>query len=314
MTIKRNSGITESILKICDYIFITRPTVLFTYWTMILCGAGQSGNMNQLTFGIIVWISLAMEMTNLLNMLNDLETDLINQKLPWIYENLISISAIWKYIIFLTIISYTGLAIQGSKTLFWVSFISIGGVLGALYNLGPIPLKGRPVLSLTMMAVIGIGLWLTGSVATTSISGIPWEAVFRYCAAWTAVCLISMIPDIPGDRDSGKITFAVRYGAKRTNQIAAVLVSLCLIDSLLRQDFVILIPAIVSLPFFILASIKYSFKWVHLAGKSSVLVLSLTVGFFYSPIYLLLIAIYFPLAKFYHKYRLGMDYPTIVRE
>lgn len=314
MQIRTYSGLTESFFRTSDWIFILRPTVLFTYWTMILCGAGLSGSLEKISFWEILWITLAMAMTNLLNMMNDIETDKLNQKLPWLYENLITPKMVWIAITILTIVPLVGLYFQSSFTVFWISAVALVGILGFMYNVGPIPLKGLPNVSLFMMAIIGVGLWVVGAVLTTELNLINWWSLIGYTSAWTAVCLISMIPDIEGDRATGKITFAVHYGPKATSAVATAMVMITLVDTIIRRDYVLMAPAVVSLPFFIMSLINYSYKWVNLAGKSSVFVLSIAVGIFYSYLYILLIALYFPIAKLYHKARLGMDYPTLVKE
>ncbi|HIA01320.1 MAG TPA: hypothetical protein EYN66_05340, partial [Myxococcales bacterium] len=99
-------------------------------------------------------------------------------------------------------------------------------------------------------ALIGAGLWVVGVAAVGSISDINWASLVGYACAWTAVCLMSMIPDMKGDRTTKKITFAVKYGARVTARVSTLMVIVSLTYSVYYKDIVLLIPAIISLPFF----------------------------------------------------------------
>jgi len=284
--------------------------MLFTYWTMVLGGLGLHGDFDDISLITVICISFGMGAANLLNLVNDIEADRLNQKLPWIYHGLITPKRVVIYLIILYIFGLGGLAVQGGMMTFLTSVVLFGG-LGLLYNIGPSPLKRKPLLSLLMSALIGGGLWIVGAVAVGGILEITMMSLARYTSAWTAVCLISMIPDIKGDRETGKITFAVKFGAKLTTRFSLVLILISLAYSIFSMDLVLLAPAVISFPFFLTASFSGNIKWITLAAKSSVLTLSIMVAINYVPQYFILIAIYFFLARWYYRTRFNLIYPSL---
>jgi len=284
--------------------------MLFTYWTMVMCGLGLHGNIEALSFITVACISFGMAAANLLNLVNDIEADLQNNKLPWLSHGLIRPKQVVIYLTLLYLLGLIGLVYQTGLELIVTSILVFGG-LGLLYNIGPSPLKRRPLLSLLMSAVIGAGLWILGVASLSELDNTNWIALIGYVSAWTAVCLISMIPDVKGDSNTDKITFAVKYGAKQTAKLAALVLIIALAYSIVYRDIILFVPAVISFPFFIAAAIDAKQKWINLASKSSVLSLSLMVAFSYYHKYIILIVVYYFFSRWYYKERFSINYPTI---
>lgn len=298
------------LLSILDWLFIVRPTLLFTYWTMLICGLGLHGNMADVSLITIVCICFGMAAANLLNLINDVESDQLNQKLPWISHGLITRQQAKLYMILLYTLCFTGLAFRaGMVTL--ISSIILFAVLGMLYNTGSKPFKSQPFLSLLILSVIGVGLWVIGVAAVGAIGSFNWIALTGYSSAWIAVCLISMVPDIKGDRLTNKITFSVKFGANITTRISALLIIIALLYSIYYRDIVLLVPSAISFPFFTAAAIRGNLKWIGLAVKSSILALSLMAAIVHALQYLILIVVYFFFARWYYMKRFSLVYPAL---
>lgn len=97
-------------------------------------------------------------------------------------------------------------------------------LLGVLYNAGPRPLSythlGEWVTGLCYgPGVFGCLWWL----ATGGAGGAALAGSLAFCALAMALLLSHQPPQIETDRQAGKLSFAVRYGAHRARQAARLL-------------------------------------------------------------------------------------------
>jgi 4-hydroxybenzoate polyprenyltransferase len=132
-------------------------------------------------------------------------------------------------------------------------------------------------------------------------------------AAFGAVAVLTTVPDMEGDAESGKKTFALIYRVRKTTIIAALLCFISAIGGWITQDRIIFWPAILSSPIFILAVFLQTKEAVILSIKFSILLLSLSVGLRF-PWYLVLMGIYFFGARWYYRKRFNIDYPSFKLE
>jgi len=130
-----------------------------------------------------------------------------------------------------------------------------------------------------------------------------------YIFAGAAASLLTHVPDIEGDRQSGATTFASKYGLRATAMTALGMVALAWISALWFHDFIMLVAALVALPVFIRFYRKRSAEAAQTAVKTAVFSLAFAVGLTWIP-FLALMALYYPLARWYHRERLGLDYPS----
>lgn len=306
----RYKGIKEVVLVLGDWLFVLRPTLFFPYWTMILAGAGLSGQMSTLTPMIALYLTLLLATTNLMNNIRDLESDRKNQKLPWLWIELIPVRAATIYLVILTFTGLGGMAFTGKWYPLAALVILVVGS-NVLYNLPPFAFKDKSWGSFIISALYGASFWVVGALVTGKPATIEWIALLGYTTAYTAISILAMMMDIQGDAPSRKKTFAVVLGYKKTAWIAFVLVVISVIDAALRRDLILGIPSAASLPLFILVALKPgSRKILLLTARVPVVLLSLAVGIAYAPVYLALIALYYPLARWYHRVRFDMDYPS----
>ncbi len=260
------------------------------------------------------WLFLAIAVSGiyglvyLLNQIKDVKADAVNKKLFLISEGALSKRhIIWEVIVLIVIISicfvisrFTNLAL-----LALVIFL----ITGIFYNFSPLALKQGVWGSLIAYL---IGGWLSikfGEMIYDKCLSLKWE--LPYLVAFVSSCLLTNIPDKEGDLVDGRLTVAVLSGERRTLAMGGIGFLLSAIIGLLNRDWVIALPSILTTPWMWWAYLKNDVNLSVRVNKWAIFLLSLTVGIaFKFPVYLIIIALYFPLARWYHKNRFGMIYPS----
>jgi 4-hydroxybenzoate polyprenyltransferase len=295
--------------KIIDSFFLLRPMLFLPVLTFFLAGfqgsiwfaKGQGLGI----FNTIFPLCLVIGSVYVLNQIQDRDTDKINNKLFFLSEGYISVNH--------ALIQAVVLAAAG---MIWgfITDIRLGMLLaaqlllgGLLYNYPPARWKDRPAAGLLTNAFCGVLIyftgWTAGSTAIHPVYALP------YFFAGAAVYLNTTLPDVKGDRASGKRTFAVAYGIK-TIAFWAFLFEVCVLAAaLLLRDRLILISALTALPFFVAAYFKKTEAAVIRATKFSILILVIAVCVLF-PFLLLVIAALVALTKIYYKKRFDFDYPN----
>jgi 4-hydroxybenzoate polyprenyltransferase len=323
----------SSVQKILDCLFLLRIPLLAPVWTILFLG-WITGNANARFGGFFadpaamsvrLWLGTAgfsfiVASIYVVNQIVDIESDRINRKLFLLPQGFISIRTAW----FLAgLCACGGLAIAvvviADTALVIISLISL--LLGALYNLPPIHLKNNPfggvcasALGHGMLTFLA-GWYLAGAqqnaggiIALTSglLSGLAPTL------ANAAVYLATTIPDAPGDRMTGKKTFSVVYGEKKTAVAAAMLCTVAFAASffMLHHFWVMAVPSAVSLVFFFLFASATKKENAFKAFKWPVFLLTAFVAFF-APEYGVVILVIFFASKAYYKWRFNFDYPTL---
>lgn len=294
-----------------DYLFVLRPTLIFPLWTMLLAGyrlCSFREHQSAWVWGVqIVSLTALFGLVYLLNQIKDRLTDLINGKLPLISQQLVPLSHLKKESVVLSVLMIGGLfAVRRFELL----GASVGAFLlaGLVYNLKPLSLQERPWGG--MLTSAGGGALLMGMGAFLAHSSFSWLKAIPYLLAFTAGALVTTIPDIAGDRAAGKMTFSVRYGSMRTLRLAELMVIIGLGLSILFQDWVILIPLLVASAGWGWALKRGDEALAVEVNKWAILLLALGVGVYY-PVFIIVIIIFYPLARWYYSQRLGMDYPRL---
>src|SRR3972149_6687446 len=74
-----------SLVRVFDWLFVLRPTLMFPLWTMVLCGIRLSSRTSQLQLTQWLWLVFGLSalfgLVYLLNQLRDEESDRRNDKL-----------------------------------------------------------------------------------------------------------------------------------------------------------------------------------------------------------------------------------------
>jgi len=300
------------IWKILDYLFLLRPTLFFPLWTILLAGrynaaktAGfASGSHPSLTLILVLFAAL-MGASYTINQLVDYEGDKTNRKLFLVADKYVKRDyAIWLSAV-LTVLGLAGLFSLGfSLGLFGLVFILVTGIF---YNLEPFRWKDSPILGPSVSVFGGAAAFFLGCLPSLNI-----ELIIKcipYLAAFTAVSILTSVPDMEGDRAAGKNTFALNYGIGLATAVAALMCLAAALIGGLTRDNIILWPALFSCPVFFVALYNRKRETVILAIKLSIFTLSLVVSFVY-PGYLLLMALYFFFGRWYYRSRFDMEYPS----
>jgi len=290
-----------------DGFFILRPTLFFPAWTAFLAGFRLRDANAPSPIPLLIWLAGATGAAFLLNQLVDRHEDTLNRKLLPLWDGLLSSRFIKAELGILgagTILGgvWAGGELSALLTLFFI-------IAGYLYNVPPFRLKSRPFLGIAACSVGGSILFAMGARTGSSEFGAAFLLSLPYIFAGAAASLLTHVPDIEGDRQSGATTFASKYGLRATAMAALVMVAATLISALWLRDFVMLFAALVALPLFIRFYLNLNVEAAQTAVKSAIFSLAVAVGTTWIPL-LAMIALYYPLARWYHRERLGLDYPS----
>lgn len=293
-----------------DELFLLRPTLIFPLWIMVLAGHRLAAPQQHLK--PLRWLLVATALTTLfglvylLNQMRDRDGDRQNSKSALVACDLVSRRAQWIVALLLGVIAPAALVASGFGHLgLWM--VALFGVSGLLYNFTPLALEARPWGGVLSGALGGWMLLRVGEALAGGKALLLAEA--PYVAAFTAGCLLTGLPDIAGDRLTGKRTFAVAYGQWTTVFTSGAMIVVAGLLGLWRGDWVIVPPAAVGMLLILWALAQRQAEWSVVANKAAIFLLALGVGIHYPP-FLAAIALYLPLARWYHRARFGLDYPS----
>jgi 4-hydroxybenzoate polyprenyltransferase len=300
-----------------DYIFILRPLILIPVWDFFLIGCyrarGSGGFTSSMILGLAIY-TMIMGGVYILNQIMDRETDRINRKLFLISGGLISVKTATFYMSGLWLLA---VALSYRYGLAFMVFTAVSLILGVGYSLPPVKLKGRPLAD-TLANSVGYGL-LNFGLGWLVFKEFSWGIVplfLPYTLSIAAVFVNTTLVDMEGDRQTGDKTTAVFLGHGLSYILSTILMSAAVIVSALRGELVCLIPAAVSLPFFIFTALYYFIrnrihrKLTILSFRLPGLLFTLITGYLYWP-YLIFLALLFAAMRSYYKIRFGMNYPTL---
>jgi len=324
--------VKKLIHQLLDCFFLLRIPLLVPVWTILLlgwiCGNANiraGGFLNSGTpFPAFVWcviagFSLIVASIYVLNQIVDIENDRINRKLFLLPHGFVSVATAWTLAL---VCAGGGLAIgfftiksPAINVLFMVSLI-----LGVQYNLPPFQLKNKPYGGIIANA-LGHGMlaFLVGWYAAQNghdfnrhvfIQGIISSLAPAFANA--AVYLATTIPDATGDRSTGKRTFCVVYGEKKTAIASALCCSAAFASSffMANHSWVMIVPSGLSMVLFLLFAIKTTRESAFKSFKWPVFLLTAFVAIF-APEYAALTVFTFFVSKAYYKWRFGINYPTL---
>jgi len=297
-------------VRIFDWFFALRPTLIFPLITMILAGNNIVEIKTRHSWD--VWLLLMASLSAifglgyLLNQFNDREGDRKNRKLYLVSGELIPRNFLIVEATLLGLICPILLIIAGfSRIAGWLAAMLILG--GVLYNFTPFALKRTPWGGVVSGLIGGWLLIHLGGI----VAGNPqliWREI-PYILAFASGCILTTLPDVVGDLSCGKRTFAVAFGSRTTILTALTGIAAAAVLGAWFKDWVITIPAVVSGAMLIPASLRGSVSLAVQANKIAIFLLSVTVGWNY-PIYLAGVFFYYLLARWYYRKRLGMEYPS----
>lgn len=255
---------------------------------------------------LIFALSFMFGLIYLLNQLRDRATDKVNRKLCLVSDGMLTNMELVTESVLLFAVSAIIMLIGGFKDL-WLVASGVFFIWGILYNYTPFALNWRPWGSVFAYVFGGWLLLRLGELTMGCKADIIQE--LPYMIAFSASCIITDIFDRKGDEAVKKKTFVVLFGEKTAAMVGSAGFVLASIGGLYNYDWVIAVPALLTAPLMLSAAIKHDMTLVSRVNKLAIFCLSITVGIKF-PVYLLIIAIYYPFARWYHRHRFGMAYPS----
>ncbi len=304
----------ESIARLLDWFFLLRPTLIFPLWTMLLAGHGLVKDHDEIgaTRWLIVTISMSalFGLVYLLNQMRDREGDRRNGKSMLIANDLVSRKTQHVVGILLGIIAPAALIYSGFGHLgYWM--IATFAVAGILYNYTPLALERTPVGGVLSGAIGGWLLLQLGELIAGRDIGLLRE--LPYILAFSAGCLLTSIPDLEGDRETGKRSFAVAFGERNTALFAGVMVFVAGLIGIFVRDWVVVVPAVACTILIALALKRRDYRLSVAGNKAAIFLLAMGIAIGY-PYFLVAMVVYLPIARWYHWNRFGLDYPNFRAE
>jgi 4-hydroxybenzoate polyprenyltransferase len=131
-----------------------------------------------------------------------------------------------------------------------------------------------------------------------------------YMFAVSAIFVNTTILDIEGDRKCGFRTTGVVLGSVNSARLGLLLIAACIASAVHVRDYVCLVPALLSLPLFIIAAVKGNMKYVLLSIRIGGPLLILAAGIIF-PYFLAVALVIFIFLRVYYKRKFGIDYPAV---
>jgi len=300
-----------------DYFFLLRPLILLPSWNFLLIGSylarGKGGFTFEIFIGLIIY-TCVMGGVYILNQIMDVKTDQINKKLFLLAEGAVSRKSAYIEMVIL----WCGAVFLSLRFgfLFFI-FIIISILLGVLYSLPPVKLKGKPLLD-TLANGIGYGMvnFAVGWLLVQPFDPAMFHRFIPYVLSISAVFINTTIVDLKGDQEAGESTTAVFLGPRAAYILSTILLCCAVITAVKLKDPICLIPAASSLPLFIYLMI-HSFFRKEIKRRLTIasfrlpgLLFTLITAFLYPP-YILLLLIMLVGMRLYYKKRFGIIYPTL---
>ncbi len=312
-------------MKIFDYIFIARPVLFYPVWTVFLAGyivaerqmlGFHVPDWNQLQWGLTsiqFWatflsLTLTMGAVFIINQFTDVHTDRVNNKLFLIANGLVSKKIALAEIILLLFAAFI-ISINVSTKLFLLILLLLF-TTGIVYSLPPFYCKDRPYSGWMVNLAGGLLTFLIGWSVSSMIVIQSFYKALPYIFAIGGVYFLSTIPDLKGDKNSGKITVAVKFGPEVTIILGLVFNLFCIFSSIWQKDWVILFPASLSLVTFFRLLWQPDLKNILMATRIPILLLSIATGIFF-PFYFVLMLVVFIMSKCYYFKRFNLNYPSL---
>lgn len=245
-----------------------------------------------------------------LNQIADRENDRLNQKNLPLARGLISTWMAW----FISASAAFGAVVVGFGRSAPVGFATVAALaLGWAYSLPPLRLKDKAVPALLANALgHGALVFIVGFLFART-NDWDWRVLLKalpYAIAYGAVYLATTVPDAEVDEKFGKLTFAVRFGWRRTMLLAVAGVFAAGALAIVLKEAPVFLTAAVSMPFYVGAAVQTELdeRLVLRANKIAVLALALCAAAYFIPFFAL-VAATIAFAATYNRARLGVKYP-----
>ncbi len=310
------------VLKLFDYFFILRPVLFFPGWTTTFAGYLAARHVfdfkwdNALAadwrlLGVCLSSAMLMGAGFIVNQIHDAESDRINQKLFFLSNDVVTRRSVIVQACLLSAGSLI-LAWMISLTMFLIHLPALV-LITVMYNLKPFALKDKPFGSLLSNAFMGLFALAFGWFLVESSMALFFRQALPYFFFNTGLYFLTTVPDAGGDAQTRKKTIAVVYGIPAAIYCAAAFESAAVVLAAMHGNWIILVPCLLVLPFYILMIINKNMPSVIRTIKFGLLFFSLSVGIFF-PAYPVLIVVFFFATRAYYRKRFDVNYPSLKGE
>jgi 4-hydroxybenzoate polyprenyltransferase len=254
----------------------------------------------------LVYFSLLACSVHLVGLIVDINSDILNRKLPYLASRIVSPRQVMLGAAVLVAASAVMLPrLDAAVSVFGL----VGYLMGLIYVVPPVRLKGRPPFDL-LLHMFGYGtlLFAVGWFSQTDVihsyllvSSVPYAAAVGFIYVLTARI------DLAGDAATGTSTIA-SWGSGTCEVLGSLLLLTSILSAAFVEDLVVLPAGILVLLAFVLSR----FLGGHLSHiricKIAVVGLALAVSANYPPLLIPLI-LSLLLTRLYHTRRLEIVYP-----
>jgi len=309
------------LLRIGDYIFVTRPLILIPAWSFYLLGASAGRDRTAVAppafyYGFLCLTAILIT-AYLLNQIFDRESDRRNDKGHFLTRGIFKVrTAVFMAAAAFLCASYLFRSAGETQRTPLVAAL----VLSLVYSLPPLRLVARPVLDLLANAVGYAGVaYAAGYTAWGASSADAAARSIPYVALVGATFLHTTILDADGDAETGKITTTVAIGVARSAVLSGVLAASGWVWSLAvslpaHGDWVAAVLLTLAIFVFASAAVRIARRPAAATAISSnavqgaVAVVCVPAAIAW-PWYLLLVVPVVVLSRFYYRARFGINYP-----
>jgi len=303
-----------------DYFFLLRPLILIPSWNFLLIGAYLANSGERPVGSIVLAVCVytcVMGGTYILNQLMDRDTDRLNKKLFLLSEGYIPAGHAY---VEMAILWAGGLFLSVFFDVTFFLFILISIILGILYSLPPVKLKGRPLLD-TLSNGIGYGM-VNFAVGWLIVKPFTWTMFITFLPYFLSICAVFMnttIVDREGDEKAGEKTTAVFLGTRATSLLSMVTMAGAVVAAFYNRDVICLIPAALSLPLFVYAGVYLLMTKGPIPRKMLIMSFRLPGALFtvmtvlLYPVYIVVLVFLFIAMRVYYRRRFGIVYPTLAQ-
>lgn len=300
-----------------DYLFILRPLILIPAWNFLLIGAYMADRQASFTIDIGIGLLAYTFVAGggyILNQIMDIETDRMNKKLFLLTGGFVSRQAAYAEMIILWTLA---VLLSLRFGMLFVVLITASILMGIMYSVPPVKLKGKPILD-ALANGVGYGM-VNFAVGWLLVSAFTPSMVIRflpYCLSIIAVFINTTIVDIEGDRRAGELTTGVFLGARVSSIASTLIMGGAIVLAYAQREYICLIPAAVSWPLFVYTA-GYALLRDGINRKMTIasfrlpgLIFTLITALLY-PVYVVVLLVILISMRIYYKKRFGMTYPTL---
>ena len=254
-----------------------------------------------------LYLAFAMGAGSVLNQIHDIESDTLNSKLFILGKKYVPVQHAYIESILLLIFSIV-LAYLLNPASALVLILSLVWA-GYLYNFYPFAFKNYPIRGLIANMGMGWSVFVMGwlVIKPFDIDGIIVS--IPYLLYNTALYLITTLPDMLGDKRTGKRTIAVAYGPRATLWLCLLFMAMSLVTAFYLQDALVTVVAVAAIPLVAFAAFRQNVETAVRAVKLGIFLFSLGICIKFPGFLVMIVAAYFG-TRYYYKARFDYDYPN----